>query len=136
MSHDKDDKPPTGPTRIGFGRPAGQPPSATAPTHPVEAAVPAAPRSASASSGRSSGSVPWLEAGVMLGKYRIVGRLGSGGMGAVYEAVNADIAKPVALKTLSPSLAADERARARFLREAATATRLDHPAVVNVIDYG
>src|SRR5437660_202723 len=58
-----------------------------------------------------------LEPGTLLGKYQIVCQLGSGGMGAVYEAVHTDIAKPVALKTLSTRLAAEPRAQARFLRE-------------------
>jgi serine/threonine protein kinase len=74
--------------------------------------------------------------GTMLGKYQIVARLGSGGMGSVYEAVHTDIAKPVALKTLSSRLASEPRAQARFLREAAAASRLNHPHVVDVTDYG
>jgi serine/threonine protein kinase len=97
---------------------------------------PGTPVVRSAGSGERSGSVPWLSPGDLLGKYRIVGRLGSGGMGAVYEAVHVDIGKSVALKTLNPSLAADERSRARFLREAAASSRLEHPAVVNVTDFG
>jgi serine/threonine-protein kinase len=57
-------------------------------------------------------------------------------MGSVYEAVHTDIAKPVAIKTLSIRLAAEPRAQARFLREAAAASRLNHPNVVDVTDYG
>jgi serine/threonine-protein kinase len=79
---------------------------------------------------------PGLESGQVLGKYRIVRRLGSGGMGSVYEAVHTGIGKPVALKTLGAHLAADPRAQARFLREAASASRLDHPHVVAVTDFG
>jgi serine/threonine-protein kinase len=79
---------------------------------------------------------PGLGPGQVLGKYRIVRQLGAGGMGAVYEAVHTEIAKPVALKTLSERLAADPRAKARFLREAAAASRLDHPHVVDVTDFG
>src|SRR5690242_19050987 len=77
-----------------------------------------------------------LGPGTMLGKYQIVTRLGSGGMGSVYEAVHVDIAKPVALKTLASRLASEPRAQARFLREAAAACRLNHPHVVDVNDYG
>src|SRR5688500_5689449 len=89
--------------------------------------------------GRSPGTAPTdpvagtedaLPAGTTLGKYRIVRRLGSGGMGAVYEAVHTGLSKPVALKTLAPRLAADPRAQARFLREAEAASRLEHPHVV------
>ena len=74
--------------------------------------------------------------GMVLGKYQIVRRLGSGGMGSVYEAVHRDIAKPVALKTLSARLASEPAAQARFLREAASASRLTHPHVVDVTDFG
>jgi len=74
--------------------------------------------------------------GMVLGKYQIVQRLGSGGMGSVYEAVHRDISKPVALKTLAARLASEPAAQARFLREAASASRLTHPHVVDVTDFG
>jgi serine/threonine protein kinase len=77
-----------------------------------------------------------LLAGMVLGKYQIVQRLGSGGMGSVYEAVHRDIGKPVALKTLAARLASEPAAQARFLREAASASRLTHPHVVDVTDFG
>ena len=77
-----------------------------------------------------------LPSGTVLGKYRIVKRIAGGGMGAVYEAVHTGIAKPVALKTMSPTLATDPRATTRFLREAAAASRLNHPHVVDVTDFG
>jgi eukaryotic-like serine/threonine-protein kinase len=79
---------------------------------------------------------PELPPGAILGKYSIVRRLGGGGMGAVYEAMHIEIQKPVALKVLSNRLSLDPRAQTRFLREAAAASRLDHPHVVNVTDYG
>src|SRR5688500_17483956 len=50
-----------------------------------------------------------LSPGTVLGKYQIVQRLGVGGMGSVYEAIHTGIAKSVALKTMSPQLAADPR---------------------------
>ena len=77
-----------------------------------------------------------LHAGVVLGKYQIVRRLGAGGMGSVYEAVHTHIGKSVALKTMNPALTSDPRAEARFMREAAAASRLGHPNVVDVTDYG
>src|SRR5687768_8824300 len=77
-----------------------------------------------------------LRPGVVLGKYQIVRPLGAGGMGSVYEAVHTGIGKPVALKTMSASLANDPRAEQRFLREAAAASRLEHPHVVDVTDFG
>ncbi|HEY0707698.1 MAG TPA: serine/threonine-protein kinase, partial [Polyangia bacterium] len=95
-------------------------------------------RNKSTDGGRASEAGPAddLKPGTVLGKYRIVERLGSGGMGSVYRAVHTGIAKAVALKTMSPQLAADPRTAARFLREAASASRLDHPHVVGVTDFG
>jgi hypothetical protein len=77
-----------------------------------------------------------LHTGVVLGKYQIVRRLGAGGMGSVYEAIHTHIGKSVALKTMNPALTSDPRAEARFMREAAAASRLGHPNVVDVTDYG
>ena len=77
-----------------------------------------------------------LAPGTVLGKYRVVRRIAGGGMGAVHEAIHTGINKPVALKTMSPMLAADPRSATRFLREAAAASRLDHPHVVDVTDFG
>ena len=59
-----------------------------------------------------------LPAGARLGKYQIVRLLGAGGMGSVYEAQHTEIGKRVAIKTLSPAVAAIPGARQRFLREA------------------
>ncbi len=77
-----------------------------------------------------------LAAGSVLGKYRIVRKLGAGGMGAVYEAVHTGLGRPVALKTLASRLAAEATARERFLREAEASSRLEHPNVVAVTDFG
>jgi serine/threonine protein kinase len=84
----------------------------------------------------AAGGTGDLQAGVVLGKYQIVRRLGAGGMGSVYEAVHTHIGKSVALKTMNPALTSDPRAEARFMREAAAASRLGHPNVVDVTDYG
>jgi len=59
-----------------------------------------------------------LAAGTCLGKYQLVRLIGEGGMGAVYEAVHLAIGKKVAIKVMSPALAENLDARARFLREA------------------
>ena len=84
---------------------------------------------------RGAVQAPDLAPGTVLGKYRIVRSLGSGGMAAVYEAIHTGIGKPVAIKTLR-AVATDANAEARFLREAAAASRLDHPHVVDVTDFG
>ena len=77
-----------------------------------------------------------LPAGARLGKYQIVRLLGAGGMGAVYEATHTEIGKRVAIKTLSPAVAAIPGARQRFLREAQLTSRLDHPHIVDLSDMG
>src|SRR5262245_35873087 len=69
-----------------------------------------------------------------LGPYRIVRRVGSGGMGVVYEAVHTGLDKRVALKVLPRELAAARLER--FLREARTAAALHHTNIVPVFDVG
>src|SRR6185503_389450 len=80
--------------------------------------------------------IPALAPGTRLGKYEIVRLLGAGGMGAVYEATHTEIGKRVAIKVLSPVVAAVPGARARFLREAQLTTRVRHPHIVDVADMG
>ena len=82
------------------------------------------------------GSLAEVVPGAQLGRYRIIKRLGEGGMSAVFEAVHMDIHKPVAIKVLSNALAQQQEAQVRFLREAAAASRLQHPNVVDVSDFG
>ncbi len=72
----------------------------------------------------------------LFGKYRIVRLMGEGGMGAVYEAVHPALKKRFAIKTLLPAVAVQQDARARFLREAEAASRINHPNVVAVLDVG
>ncbi|HXM81573.1 MAG TPA: serine/threonine-protein kinase [Burkholderiales bacterium] len=74
----------------------------------------------------------------MLGRYRILGELGRGAMGAVYRAVDPFIEREVALKTLLPDLPEDviDEVRIRFLREARSAGRLSHPNIVTIFDVG
>jgi serine/threonine protein kinase len=77
-----------------------------------------------------------LSPGTRLGKYEIVRLLGAGGMGSVYEAAHTEIGKRVAVKVLSPAVAAVPGARARFLREAQLTSRVRHPNIVDVTDMG
>ena len=70
---------------------------------------------------------------VLQGKYRIEERLGVGGMGAVFRAINTENGKHVAIKWL---LQRSAGAAARFSLEARVAARIDHPNVVNVFDIG
>jgi serine/threonine protein kinase len=73
---------------------------------------------------------------VLEGAYRIVRLLGEGGMGAVYEAIQLRLNKRVAIKLMACRLAANNDALARFRREAEITSRLGHPNLVNVIDFG
>jgi serine/threonine-protein kinase len=66
-------------------------------------------------------------------KFRITGLLGFGGMGAVYEAVQAPMERKVALKLIPSS---DPTAAARFEREAYTISKLSHPNTVTLYDFG
>lgn len=71
-----------------------------------------------------------------LGEFRLLRRLGSGGMGVVYEAEQASLGRRVALKVVRPELLYFEGARERFRREIEAVARLSHPAVVPVLASG
>ncbi len=70
------------------------------------------------------------------GRYRLERRLGAGGMATVWLALDTRLARSVAIKLPSESLAADETFAIRFEREAQTAAALSHPHLVSVFDYG
>jgi serine/threonine-protein kinase len=69
-------------------------------------------------------------------KYRIDRRLGAGGMGVVYEALNTWTGRRVALKLMHPWFSCDSETVSRFRREARSATRIKHPSIVDVLDMG
>lgn len=71
-----------------------------------------------------------------LGDYRIVRRIGQGGMGVVYEAVHQSLDRRVAVKILPAQMARSERHLARFVREAKAAARLHHTNIVPVFGVG
>ena len=68
----------------------------------------------------------------LAGQYEILREVGRGGMGIVFLARDLKLERLVAIKTLPPTLAADEVIRARFLREARTAAALSHPNIVPI----
>ena len=70
-----------------------------------------------------------------IGHYRIVGRIGAGGMGEVYRARDEHLDRDVALKVLPEGLLADERARRRFRKEALALSRFNHPYIATVHDF-
>jgi eukaryotic-like serine/threonine-protein kinase len=74
--------------------------------------------------------------GLVNGRYRIIGHVGSGGMGVVYRAKDEVLDRDVALKFLSESDAADLKSRKRLLREARVASSLSHPNICSVHDVG
>ncbi len=71
-----------------------------------------------------------------VGAYRITERIGQGGMATVYKAVQVSLDRPVAVKVLSRSLAADPELLERFRRESLIIAKLSHPNIIHVIDRG
>src|SRR5215216_657295 len=74
----------------------------------------------------------------MLGKtlrnYRITDKLGVGGQGAVYKAIDTKLGRPVVIKVIPPELSAKEANLKRFEREARLASSLDHPNICTIFD--
>lgn len=73
--------------------------------------------------------------GENIGPYRIVEKLGQGGMATVYKAYHASLDRYVALKALHPAFNEDKSFASRFQREARVVARLEHPNIVPVYDY-
>src|SRR5215510_3524356 len=71
-----------------------------------------------------------------IGRYRVVSRLGRGGMGMVYRGVDEALEREVAIKTLTSEGTFDEENRKRFEIEAKAAARLQHPNIVTVYELG
>src|SRR5712692_10186387 len=67
-----------------------------------------------------------------LGSYRLIDRLGAGGMGEVWRAEDTRLLRPVAIKILSERIANDPEWKARFLREARTIAQMNHPNIATI----
>src|SRR5271156_4379713 len=74
--------------------------------------------------------------GKALGHYRILGQLGAGGMGVVYSAYDTVLERKIAIKVVGDRVLADKTARDMLLREARTASSLNHPNICTIHEVG
>src|ERR671916_3122132 len=74
--------------------------------------------------------------GTTLHNYRILEKLGAGGQGTVYKAVDTKLGRTVVVKVLPPELTVKEANLKRFEREARLASALDHPNICTIFDLG
>ena len=81
-------------------------------------------------------AAPLAPGALIDGAYRLVRLISDGGMGTVYEAIQVRLDRRVAVKVLSGDLADDPEARARFRREVKITSKLAHPHVVQLLDFG
>ncbi len=101
--------------------------------HPVDSSVPPTPHPSQVPLGIPSGS-RFTAGQVLAGRYRIIGRLGGGGMGEVYRADDLTLDHPVALKFLPEGLTKDDDRMSRFLAEVRIARQISHANVCRVYD--
>src|SRR6266481_1937807 len=80
-------------------------------------------------------NAPHSITGETLSHYRVLERIGAGGMGVVYRAHDERLDRDVALKVLPPGSLGDETARKRFRNEALTLSKLNHPNIAVVYDF-
>lgn len=73
---------------------------------------------------------------IVAGRYKVLDKLGQGGMGSVYRAEHIEIGKQCAIKVLAAIYGQDDQQRRRFLREARAASTIGHENVVDVTDFG
>ena len=74
--------------------------------------------------------------GQRIGNYRIVRKIGQGGMGSVWEAKHEQLHRKAAIKLLRRELTTDPQVEIRFFNEAKAASRVDHPSIVKIDEFG
>ncbi|MBI4606647.1 MAG: serine/threonine protein kinase [Planctomycetes bacterium] len=111
-------------------RPRAEPPGARAPALPVPASSTAGSTAASAAGSTAA------KASFLFGRYEVLGEIGHGGQGVVYRARDPLLDRLVALKVLQGGWKADPRVVELFRNEARIAARLDHPHIIQVLDFG
>lgn len=79
---------------------------------------------------------PFVDRTILGGQFHITKKIGTGGMGSVYQAVQVDMNRLVAIKILHPKLATRKDLASRFRREARAMSQLTHPNTVKVFMYG
>lgn len=79
---------------------------------------------------------PFLQAGMQVGRYRIVKRVGAGAMGEVYLALDDSLGRRAAIKVLGARHVGNDVIKERFLREARALARLSHPNLITVFEAG
>ncbi len=86
--------------------------------------------------GNGDGTPTGVFVGSRIGGYRLEAQVGAGGMAVVYRAVDERLGRPVALKVLTPELAADDALRARFIGESRAAAQVQDPHLIPVHEAG
>src|SRR5687767_15859677 len=79
---------------------------------------------------------PSLVGEVLDGRYKIIRKLGEGGMGEVYAAEHIHIAKRIAIKLLRPEIVSNKEAVERFYQEARSASSIGHKNIIAIDDFG
>jgi serine/threonine protein kinase/Tol biopolymer transport system component len=115
----------------GLARDRAAPGAGMATDAPSAESAAAAPSSAAFERRPGSGMI-----GRVIAHYRILGPLGGGGMGVVYQAQDLSLERVVALKFLPPELTRDAESKTRFLQEARAASALDHPNICTIHEVG